>query len=72
MNESFNLVPYLGFGAETLFLVTIVIFAGFTVSLAYHMFRYSLNRTAATTWLTVYLLGAAILIVGMAVSLIAL
>lgn len=72
MNESFNLTPYLGFGAEALFLLTIAVFVGFTVSLAYHMFRYSLNRAAVTTWFTVYLVGSAILLVSMLVSLIAL
>ncbi len=72
MNATLNLTPYLGFGAEALFLLTIVLFIGFTISLAYHMFRYSLNRAAVTTWFTVYLVGSAILLGSMIISLIAL
>jgi hypothetical protein len=71
MQATIDLTPFLGVGAEIVFFLTVLIFLGFSVSLGYHLYKYSLNRPKATTALMVYLIVSAILIVSMTITMFA-
>lgn len=57
---------------EGAFYLTILIFIGFSLALAYHWYAYAADRKTAVKAMTIYLVGSAPLFLMMAISFIAL
>ena len=63
-----NLTTFVSIGLEIIFFLTLLVFAVYTLFLAYHWFAYGINKATAMLILAIYLLGSAPFILIMSIS----
>ncbi len=67
-----ELIPYIDYGLEILFLACTLLFISFSAALLYHIWYYSLNRRRALTAFFVYVGGGLVILASMGITLLAL